>query len=322
MSAQKKPKSVTRSPNTVRRRATSGGSPLNAQPESTTSSDVHTNNARETGTWWKSRANDASHHVDHPAAYYVANALSLLLSTFLAWNAYFTQDHFWSNLNMIIMAGASTLAAATSTLLQIRPLRTSVGLPVTGVLILGGSAWLYQDACNQTVVRLHKYFPFDVSQLTQAIATGTKYLYALEAAGCIALLGSVTAITVAYACAYRRTPGAKDRTDWWFRGVSLGMVVAFVLVAAVSSRIFDTVAADAIAVHAAYDVDFTGLHDCPHVPQGDKVLLSKMSDNIGYAMHMELPDRRLLSISKADLGVKSANLNQLTIVTCNEVLGP
>ncbi|WP_321788102.1 hypothetical protein [Paraburkholderia sp. J94] len=318
MSAQKKPKSVTRTPNSVRRRVTSGGPSLNAPLESTTSSEMHTTNAQKTGKWWESRATDASHHVDHPAAYYVASALSLLLSGILAWNAFVAEDHFWSNLNMIFTAGALTLAAAASTLLQIRPLRTSAGLPVTGVLLLAGSAWLYQDASNQTVLRLHRYFAFDVSQLAQAIATGTRYLYALEAAACISALGFVAAVAVAYALAFRTTSGTTVRTDWWFRGVSLGMAVAFLLVSIVSWRIFGSVAADAITVHAAYDVDFTDHFNCSLAPQGDKVLFSTMSDNTGYAMHMDLPDRRLLSISKADLDVQSPTLNNLTVVTCNE----
>jgi len=88
----------------------------------------------------------------------------------------------------------------------------------------------------------------------------------------------------------------------------------------VSFRILNSTAADAIAVHAAYDLDFTEKYSCPLAPQGTKVLLSKMSDNVGYAMRMALPDRPLLSINGTDADVISLKSSRVTIVSCNEPL--
>jgi len=223
--------------------------------------------------WWQSRESDAARHVDHPVAYYLTNALSLILSGALVWNAYFAQDHFWPNLNMIFTTGALSMATAASFFLQIRPLRRSVGLPVMGVLYLAASAWLYQDANNQIVLRLHRYFGFDVSQLTQATLTGTKSFYAIEAAAGSAMVGFIAAMTVAYSCGFASTMNGRSRADWWFGCVSLGMTSTFLIVLVVSFRIGTSIAVDAIAVHAAYDLDFTERYNCPLAPKGAKVLL-------------------------------------------------
>lgn len=279
---------------------------------------MNTTQTNAQNVWWKARESDAAHYVDHPAAYYLTNALSLVFASVLVWHAHFSKDPFWANLNMIFTTGALTLATSASSLLQIRPLRSSVGLPVIGVLLLAASAWLYQDANNQIVLLLHRYFGFDVSQLGQAVSTGTKDIYAVEVAAGGAILGFIASITVAYSCAFRRTPNGRARTDWWFRCVSLCMTFAFLIVLIVSFRILNSIAADAIAIHAAYDLDFTESYSCSHVPQGSKVLLSKMSDNLGYAMHMELPDRPLLSISGKDADVVALRSNHVTVVTCNE----
>jgi hypothetical protein len=75
---------------------------------------------------------------------------------------------------------------------------------------------------------------------------------------------------------------------------------------------------DAIAVHAAYDLDFTDRYNCPLAPKGAKVLLSKMSDNVGYAMQMELPDRPLLSIHTNDADMISLKSSHVTALSCNE----
>lgn len=268
--------------------------------------------------WWQSRESDAARHVDHPAAYYLTNALSLILSGALVWNAYFAQDHFWPNLNMIFMTGALSMATAASSLLQIKLLRRSVGLPVIGVLLLAASAWLYQDANNQIVLLLHRYFGFDVSQLTQATLTGTKNLYAIEVAAGSAIVGFIAAMTVAYSCGFTSPMNGRSRADWWFGCVSLGMTLTFLIVLVVSFRIANSVAVDAIAVHAAYDLDFTDRYNCPLAPKGAKVLLSKMSDNVGYAMQMELPDRPLLSIHTNDADMISLKSSHVTALSCNE----
>jgi hypothetical protein len=146
--------------------------------------------------WWKARRSDASRSVDHPAAYYSSNGLSLVFTGLLLWHTHFSQDHFWANLNMIFTTGALTMAIATSSLLQIKHIRSSVGLPVFGVLLLAASAWLYQDANNQMVLMLHRYFSFDVSQLSQAVSTGTKDLYAVEVAAGGSILGFIASTTV------------------------------------------------------------------------------------------------------------------------------
>ncbi|QBR04180.1 hypothetical protein [Paraburkholderia pallida] len=275
-------------------------------------------------TWWKARSHDASHWVANPVAYYVTNVLSMAFAVPLIFHAFFSNETFWRNLNNILIAGSLTLALAVGSLFQLKALRLSTGVPAVVIAILAASAWLYLDANNQIVVILHRYFTFDVSQLTQAISTGTRVLYALEVSLGGGVLAAIGALSLTWFYAISRRRQGRQWLDWWFFGISSGMFIGFLTVACISSRIVDTFSIDAIALHAAYDFDFTDRFDCVHPPKGAKVLLSKMSDNVGYAARMTIPNRPILHIKETDGDVVPLlqSYRDITVLKCNEASAP
>lgn len=270
--------------------------------------------------WWEARSRDASEWVSNPIAYYISNLFSVAFSATLIFHAYFSHEKFWSNLNNILIAGALTLALSVGSLFQLKAMRLSIGVPAVIVALLAASAWLYMDATNQVVGILHRYFTFDVFQLALAISTATRILYALEVSlggGGIAAIGSL-ALAWFYASSRRRH--GRPWFDWWFVSISAGMFIGFLTVSCISSRIVHSFAIDAIVLHAAHDFDFTDRFDCNSPPTGSIVLLSKMSDDVGYAANFSIPDRPILHLRDQDEDVTP--LFQLyrgiSVLKCNE----
>lgn len=74
-----------------------------------------------------------------------------------------------------------------------------------------------------------------------------------------------------------------------------------------------------ILVRAAYEWDFTSKFNCEGVPDGARVLLSKMSDTIGYAAKLSFPDRPFLRMKETDKDLAGSMPGPASyrVVACN-----
>jgi Flp pilus assembly protein TadB len=142
---------------------------------------------------WRTYVRVTNEWVDSPAFFLATSYTSLVLTGFFIWNLLSNTAHFWPNVYNVLISGWAALLLSTLTLVQTKLIHRTIVVPVVGIFLAGASAFLYQDAKNATVNMLNQQFPFAVSQLAEAIDSGTRIAFALE----IAAWGTV-AVVVCY----------------------------------------------------------------------------------------------------------------------------
>ncbi|MFL9961343.1 hypothetical protein PQR02_09565 [Paraburkholderia sediminicola] len=236
------------------------------------------------------------------------------------WQLYIRSLDFWASVYLPLFCGWLSLLFAALTVWQIKPIRRIINHPPFGVFMIGVSAFSYQDARNTTVTVLNRHFPFAVSQLVQAVDTGTRLLLALDIALFlfVVLAGSWIALVV---CDF--APGGRDRwpLNRGFYTACFGALLSMLTVFGCSVDIVRSFGGEVILVRAAYELDFTSQFNCEGVPDGARVLLSKISDNIGYAVKLSFPNRPFLRMKEMDKDLAGSMPSPASyrVVACNKV---
>jgi len=134
------------------------------------------------------------------------------------------------------------------------------------------------------------------------------------------LLVFIGAAVISYWCSIDWKGEKEKNNDWWFMAGSLGMVSSFAIIGSISMNATNVTGIDVLALRAAYDYDFSERYDCTGVNGSSKVLLSKMSDDTGYAAALILPDRPLLRIKWIDSDLTQIQQNKIIVTTvhCNQ----
>jgi hypothetical protein len=121
---------------------------------------------------------------------------------------YNRSSNFWTSVYLVLFFGWLSLLLVALTVWQIKPIRRIINNPPFGVFMIGVSAFLYQDARNTAVAILNRHFPFAVSQLDEAVDTGTRLILGLDIAW-LAFLVSLGSGVVFWVCEF--TPGCRNR---------------------------------------------------------------------------------------------------------------
>ncbi|WP_124589803.1 hypothetical protein [Burkholderia cepacia] len=227
---------------------------------------------------------------------------------------------FWSNINNILFFGWAGLLISILTLTQIKWINRAIGLPVMGVFLLAFSTYIYGDARAITAQRLNQHFPFSTSQLAEAIDIGGRIGFAMETAG-IATLVVVVWYAVFMVLTVITERNKRQAGFWPFMFASSGSIASLTLIGALSLAATGSFGADVIVVRAAYELDFTSNFQCDSVPQGARVLLSKMSDTTGYAIKLTFPERPFFHMKETDNDLKQSmplSTHSYRVVNCNK----
>lgn len=231
---------------------------------------------------------DTRDWVQSPAVFFLTSYVSLVFAIPFAWSLLGHEPRFWGNFYNVLAAGWTALFLSTMTLVQVKSIKGVLGAPVIGAFLIGASAFLYQDARNITVSVLNRHFPFAVSQLTEAVDAGSRFTFAIEVAGWATVL-----ILAWYGLFMIQsfTSGRRHRRTghWSFVIGSAGAVASLLVIGPLSLAATSSFGYDVLLVRSAYEWDFSQAFQCDDVPKGARVLLSKMSDNIGYAVNLEFP---------------------------------
>lgn len=269
---------------------------------------------------WRTYVRATSELVDSPVVFLITSYASLILAIIFIWHLLARTGQFWNNINNILFFGWSGLLLSIFTLTQIKWVNRAIGLPVMGVFLLAASAYIYGDARIITVRTLNKHFPFSVAQLPEAIDLGSRIKFALEVAGISTLV-----VLVWYLVFMGLSIISERRTRhsgyYWFMAASLGGLGSLTLIGGSSLAASGSFGTDVIVVRAAYELDFTSNFRCDLVPEGARVLLSKMSDTTGYATKLSFPERPFFRMKETDKDLAESMprpMHSYRVVACNK----
>ncbi|WP_333997475.1 hypothetical protein [Burkholderia gladioli] len=269
---------------------------------------------------WRAYVRTTSGWVDNPVIFLLTSYASLAFSTLFAWQMSARTGHFWENINNILLFGWIGLLLSILTLTQIKWVNRAITLPVIGIFLLALSTYIYGDARAITTKRLNQHFPFSTEQLTAAIDVGGRIGFAMEIAGKATLVVVVWYITFIALSAI--TERSNRQSGYWpFVFVSAGGIVSLALIGGLSLVATDSFGFDVILVRAAYELDFTSNFQCDSVPNGARVLLSKISDTTGYAVKLTFPERPFFHMKEGDKDLKQSmplTTRSYRIVNCNK----
>lgn len=269
---------------------------------------------------WRVYVRTASGWVDSPVIFLITSYASLAFSILFGWHMLARTGAFWSNINNILFFGWAGLLISILTLTQIKWINRAIGLPVMGVFLLAFSTYIYGDARAITAQRLNQHFPFSTSQLAEAIDIGGRIGFAMETAG-IATLVVVVWYAVFMVLTVITERNKRQAGFWPFMFASSGSIASLTLIGALSLAATGSFGADVIVVRAAYELDFTSNFQCDSVPQGARVLLSKMSDTTGYAIKLTFPERPFFHMKETDNDLKQSmplSTHSYRVVNCNK----
>lgn len=269
--------------------------------------------------WWRTYVRSTREWVDSPSSFFITSYVSLVFALLFAWQVFAATAHFWSNVFNLIFTGWMGLLLGVLSLSQIKWVNRAIGLPVVGVFLVAASAYIYGDARIQTFQILNSYFPFSASQLTNATDYGNHVIFAIDVAAF-----AMFSLFVWYALFMAQSVMADRRSRKVGRGpfliASAGALVSIFCIGSLSFAASNSVGVKVLVVRAAYEMDFTSSFSCDKVVPGSRVLLSKMSDGIGYAVNLSFPDRPLFRVKAADPELKNSMPNSspsYRVVTCN-----
>lgn len=269
---------------------------------------------------WRAYVRTTSGWVDGPVIFLLTSYVSLAFSILFAWHMLVRTGPFWKNINNALFFGWIGLLLSILTLTQIKWVNRAIGLPVIGIFLLALSTHIYGDARAVTAQRLNRHFSFSTSQLTEAIDVGSRIEFAMEIAG-IATLVVVIWYAVFMALTVITERSKRQSGYWPFMFASAGGIASLTLIGALSLAATGSFGADVILVRAAYELDFTSNFQCDSVPEGARVLLSKMSDTTGYAVKLTFPERPFFRMKETDNDLKQSmplTPHSYRVVNCNK----
>ncbi|WP_322041475.1 hypothetical protein [Burkholderia diffusa] len=271
-------------------------------------------------TAWRAYYRIAATRVESPTAYVATSCLSLGFAVLFLWNLLAGTDHFWSNITSVLAFGWTSLLIGILAVTQVKLVNKTLGLPVVGVFLIGASAYLYERARSSSIQILNRHFPFSVSQLTEAIDSSTLIIFSIEIAAFmpIVVLAWYALLAVQSSAS---VPSKRSAGTSWFTLASTGAVCSLLFIAAACMSASNSFGLDVMMVRAAYERDFTSNFQCDSVPEGARVLLSKMSDNVGYAVKLTFPDRPFFRMKETDDDLKQAmplSTHSYRVVNCNK----
>ncbi|WP_205169054.1 hypothetical protein [Burkholderia sp. LMG 13014] len=278
---------------------------------------------------WRAYCRATFPWVENPPAYLTMNGLSLLFALLFLLTLLSRTDQFWNNITGVLAYGWAGLLFGILALTQIKLMNKTFGLPVVGAFLVGASAYFYEDARSATIQILNRHFPFSTSQLTEAIESSTRIVFAIEIASFMPFLVLVWYALLAVqsgSSVSRKRPGSsisikRSTGAGWFVTGSSGMVISLMLIATACWKASSSFGLDVMFVRAAYERDFTSNFRCDSVPQDARVLLSKMSDNVGYAVTLTFPNRPFFRMKETDDDLKWSmplSARSYRIVNCNK----
>lgn len=270
--------------------------------------------------WWRKYVHSAQKWVDSPPAFIVTSYVSSAFASLFAWQIFTATSHFWANVNNLLFTGWMALLLGTFTLSQVKVVNRAIGLPVVGIFLIAASTYLHSDAKNLTIQILNRHFPFSVLQLSAAIDYGTEVVFAIEIA-VFAMLSLTIWYCLSMAPSFMSARHKQHIQPRHFFAASAGAIVSTYLVGSLSYAASGSFGIDVLLVRAAYEMDFTSSFTCDSVAHGSRVLLSKMSDNVGYAAKLSFPDRPLFRMKEKDQDLKQSmplSSGTYRVVTCNK----
>ncbi|WP_179404248.1 hypothetical protein [Burkholderia guangdongensis] len=267
---------------------------------------------------WKTYVRAARDWADNPVAFVVDSYLALVFTAICVALMCLRTLDFWASAYDILFSGAAALLCCALCLLQIKSVKNIATNPAAGLFLVGTTAFFYQDSHDVAVYGLNEYFPFAVSQLSEAINTGTLYILAITIArlSYSAIFIFVVAMTLFNT---RKQIKLNSMNGWVIPVASLGAILSLLILSSAGDFVANSFGLELFLVRQAYALDFTSSYRCDGVPRDDRVLLSKMSDTVGYALHLTFPDRPLLRIRKTDKDAANSipNAGNYRVVTCN-----
>lgn len=252
---------------------------------------------------WRRYVRDTRDWVHNPVAFLLSSYASLFFVIPFAWSLFEHTSLFWTSFYNVLIAGWCGLLLSMVTLAQVKWIKGLLGAPVMGVFLLGASAFAYQDARNQTIGVLNRHFPFTSAQLPEAVDAGSRFVFAIEVAGVAMVL-----VLAWYGLFMIQSAGFGRRRSggWSFALGSAGAAVSLFVIGSLSLGATRSFGLDVLLVRSAYEWDFSQAFQCEGVPKDARVLLSKTSDNVGYAVKLRFPERPFLRMRETDKDLAEA----------------
>lgn len=242
-----------------------------------------------------------------------------MFALLFAWQVFAATSHFWANVYNLLFTGWMGLLLGILALSQVKWVNRAIGLPVVGVFLVAASVYIYGDARNVTFQILNRHFPLSVSQLSAAVDYGSHVIFAIEVASFAMILLVVWYFFFMVQSVMTARRNRKAGQGQFFVA-SGGAIVSILCIGSLSFAASGSFGIDVLLVRAAYEMDFTSSFRCDPVAPGARVLLSKMSDGVGYAVKLNFPDRPLFRMKATDQDLKDSMPNSsqtYRVVTCN-----